>query len=285
MIYGEGASERTKSMRTKKASKSTIAALAGASLLAAPVAVACGAGPTYEEWAATDGAAGRINLDEVQEAFKSSDSATQFEERVNQIYEGDGVILIRIDQDGERMTLEGWEDLNSSKQIEDADDDLLFSIVRDSQNEHEMRGFGANGYYHSGFGAGNFLFTYMLLSAFNPMGGGYYYYTPTSRYDTISRNRAQYRGTSSYRTQVSRNTGYFDRQKTFAGSRYDQASKNVSQSRQTYLNSQKSTGGFRSSSSGVRSGWGSSLGRSGSGFTGGGGGGTRLIGVRRARFG
>ena len=277
-------------MRTKKASKTTIAALAGASLLAAPVAVACGAGPTYEEWAATDGAAGRINLDEVQEAFKSSDSATQFEERVNQIYEGDGVILIRIDQDGERMTLEGWEDLNSSKQIEDADDDLLFSIVRDSQNEHVMRGYGANGYYHSGFGAGNFLFTYMLLSAFSPMGGGYYYYTPTSRYDTISRNRAQYRGTTSYRTQVSRNTGYFDRQKTFAGSRYDQASKNVSQSRQTYLNSQKSTGGFRSSSSGVRSGWGSSLGRSGSGFTGGGGGGgTRLIGVRRAgvraRFG
>ena len=269
-------------MRTKKASKSTIAALAGASLLAAPVAVACGAGPTYEEWAATDGAAGRINLDEVQEAFKSSDSATQFEERVNQIYEGDGVILIRIDQDGERMTLEGWEDLNSSKRIEDADDDLLFSIVRDSQNEHEMRGYGANGYYHSGFGAGNFLFTYMLLSAFNPMGGGYYYYTPTSRYDTISRNRAQYRGTTSYRTQVSRNTGYFDRQKTFAGSRYDQASRNVSQSRQTYLNSQKSTGGFRSSSSGVRSGWGSSLGRSGSGFTGGGGG-TRLVGVRRAR--
>ena len=259
-------------MRTKKASKTTIAALAGASLLAAPVAVACGAGPTYEEWAATDGAAGRINLDEVQEAFKSSDSATQFEERVNQIYEGDGVILIRIDQDGERMTLEGWEDLNSSKRIEDADDDLLFSIVRDSQNEHEMRGYGANGYYHSGFGAGNFLFTYMLLSAFNPMGGGYYYYTPTSRYDTISRNRAQYRGTTSYRTQVSRNTGYFDRQKTFAGSRYDQASKNVSQSRQTYLNSQKSTGGFRSSSSGVRSSWGSSLGRSGSGFTGGGGG-------------
>lgn len=271
-------------MRTKKASRTTIAALAGASLLAAPVAVACGAGPTYEEWAATDGAAGRINLDEVQEAFKSSDSATQFEERVNQIYEGDGVILIRIDQDGERMTLEGWEDLNSSKRIEDADDDLLFSIVRDSQNEHEMRGYGANGYYHSGFGAGNFLFTYMLLSAFNPMGGGYYYYTPTSRYDTISRNRAQYRGTSSYRTQVSRNTGYFDRQKTFAGSKYDQASKSVSNSRQTYLNSQKTSGSFRSSSTGVRSNWGSSVRSSsrsfGSGFTGGGG--ATTIGFGRA---
>ena len=276
-------------MRAKKASKTTIAALAGASLLAAPVAAACGAGPTYEQWASTDGAAGRINLDEVQQAFEQSQSATDFEERVNRIYEGDGIILIRVDQDGERLTLEGWEDLNSSRAIEDASDDLLFSIVRDSQNQHEMRGYGANGYYRSGFGAGDFLFTYMLLSAFNPLGGRYGYYTPTARYDSLSRDRAQYRNTSSYRTQVSRNTGYFDRQKSFAGSQYDQASKNVSQSRQTYLNSRKASGTFRSSSTGVRSNWGSSsrgssLGRPGSGFIGGGGA-ARLIGFRRASAG
>ena len=262
-----------------------MSALAGAALLAAPVAVACDPGPTYEQWAATDGAAGRINLDEVQEAFKSSDSATDFEERVNQIYEGDGIILIRVDQDGERMTLEGWEDLNSSREIEDGADDLLFSIVRDNEDRHEMRGYGANGYYHSGFGAGDFLFTYMLLSAFNPIGGGYYYRTPTTRYDSLSRNRAQYRNTGSYRTQVSRNSGYFDRQKTFAGSRYDQASKNVSGSRQTYLNSQKTSGSFRTSSTGVRSNWGSSVRSSsrgfGSGFTGGGGAGAP-IGFGRA---
>ena len=259
-----------------------MAALAGAALLAAPVAAACGAGPTYEQWASTDGAAGRINLDEVQQAFEQSQSATDFEERVNQIYEGDGIILVRVDQDGERLTLEGWEDLNASRAIEDASDDLLFSIVRDSQNEHEMRGYGANSYYHSNFGAGNFLFTYMLLSAFNPLGGGRYaYYTPTTRYDSLSRDRAQYRNTGSYRSQVSRNSGYFDRQKTFAGSRYDQASQNVSRSRQTYLNSQKSTGSFRNSSTGVRSNWGSSIRNSsrsfGSGFTGGGG--ARAIGL------
>lgn len=273
-------------MRAKKASKTTVAALAGASLLAAPVAAACSAGPTYEQWASTDGAAGRINLDEVQQAFQQSQSATDFEERVNEIYEGDGIILIRVDQDGETMTLEGWEDLNGSQRIEDDSDDRLFSIVRNERNEHEMRGYGANGYYRSGFGAGNFLFTYMLLSAFNPLGGRYYYSTPTARYDTLSRSRAQYRNTGSYRTQVSRNTSYFDRQKSFAGSQYDQASKNVSRSRQTYLNSRRTTGSFRNSSTGVRSGWGSStrgssLGRPGSGFIGGGGAG-RLIGFRRA---
>ena len=93
--------------------------LAGVSLLAAPVAAACDSGPTYEDWAATDGAAGRINLDEVQQAFKDSNSATEFEKRVNEIYEGDGIVLIRVEQDGNRTNLEGWEDLNKSKEIED----------------------------------------------------------------------------------------------------------------------------------------------------------------------
>ena len=255
--------------------------LAGVSLLAAPVAVACDSGPSYEDWAATDGAAGRINLDEVQEAFKKSDSATEFEKRVNEIYEGDGIVLIRVEQDGSRTTLEGWEDLDRSKEIEDANDDLLFSIVKNN-DQHEMRGYGANSYYHHGFGAGDFLFTYMILSSFGPR---YAYYTPITRYDTISRDRSNYRNSSSYRNQVSKNTSYFNKQKSFAGSSYDQASKNVSSSRQSYLNSQRSTGNFKSSATGVRSSWGSSsrssLGRSSSGFTGGGGS-LRLTGFQRS---
>ena len=269
-------------MKKTRRTKSTMAMLAGVSLLAAPVAAACDSGPSYEDWAATDGAAGRINLDEVQEAFKKSDSATDFEKRVNEIYEGDGIVIIRVEQDGSRTTLEGWEDLDKSKEIEDANDDRLFSIVKDN-DQHEMRGYGSNGYYHNSFGAGNFLFTYMILSSFGPR---YSYYTPVTRYDSISRNRSNYRNGTSYRNQVSKNTSYFNKQKSFAGSNYDQASKNVSSSRQSYLNSQRSTGNFKSSATGVRSSWGSSsrgssFGRSSSGFTGGGGT-LRLIGFQRA---
>ena len=269
-------------MKKTRRTKSTMAMLAGVSLLAAPVAAACDSGPSYEDWAATDGAAGRINLDEVQEAFKKSDSATDFEKRVNEIYEGDGIVIIRVEQDGSRTTLEGWEDLDKSKEIEDANDDRLFSIVKDN-DQHEMRGYGSNGYYHNSFGAGNFLFTYMILSSFGPR---YAYYTPVTRYDSISRNRSNYRNGNSYRNQVSKNTSYFNKQKSFAGSNYDQASKNVSSSRQSYLNSQRSTGSFKSSATGVRSSWGSSsrgssFGRSSSGFTGGGGT-LRLIGFQRA---
>ena len=261
-------------MRKSKRTRSTMAMLAGISLVAAPVAAACNSGPSYEDWAATDGAAGRINLDEIQEAFKKSDSATDFEKRVNEIYEGDGVILIRVEQDGSSTTLEGWEDLDKSKEIEDASDDRLFSIVKNN-DQHEMRGYGANSYYHNGFGAGNFLFTYMILSSFGPR---YSYYTPVSRYDTINRNRANYRNSSTYRNQVSKNTSYFNKQKSFAGSSYNQSSKNIGSSRQSYLSSQRSTGSFKSSATGVRSSWGSS--RSSSGFTGGGGG-LRFIGAQR----
>ena len=273
---------RVPKLKKTRRTKSTMAMLAGVSLLAAPVAAACDSGPSYEDWAATDGAAGRINLDEVQEAFKKSDSATDFEKRVNEIYEGDGIVIVRVEQDGSRTTLEGWEDLDKSKEIEDANDDRLFSIVKDN-DQHEMRGYGSNGYYHNSFGAGNFLFTYMILSSFGPR---YSYYTPVTRYDSISRNRSNYRNGTSYRNQVSKNTSYFNKQKSFAGSNYDQASKNVSSSRQSYLNSQRSTGNFKSSTTGVRSSWGSSsrgssFGRSSSGFTGGGGT-LRLIGFQRA---
>ncbi len=273
-------------LQKKRTRKTTFALLAGASLIAGPAIAACGSsGPTYDEWAATDGAAGRINLDEVQQAFKDAESPTDFEKRVNEIYEGDGIVLIRVQQDGDRMVLGGWEDLNNSKEIEDTSDDLLFTIVRNHENQHEMRGYGANSYYHHGFGAGDFLFTYMLLSAFSPGFGGYYYATPIYRYDTISRDRTNYRNSSSYRSQVSKNSSYFNKQKSFAGSSYDQASRNVSSSRQTYLNNQKTSGSFKSSSTGVRSSWGStsrgnSFGRTSTGFTGGGGS-TRLTGFTR----
>ena len=128
-----------------------LAALAGAMVVSGPVMAACQSEPSFEDWAATDGAAGRINLDDVQEAFKKSKSASDFERRVNEIYEGDGVVLIRVSQDGDDRSLEGFEDLDNSGTIDDAKDDRLFSIDKSGGN-NEMRGYGANGYYNRGFG-------------------------------------------------------------------------------------------------------------------------------------
>ena len=258
---------------------------AGGLVAAAPALVACDSGPSYDEWASTDGAAGRINLDDVQEAFKKSESPTSFERRVNEIYEGDGLVLVRAKNDGQSLVLEGWEDLNTNHEIDDASDDQLFAITQMEDKSHEMRGYGANSYYHSPFGGGSFLFGYMLGST---LGGprGYYYSTPpTYARGGLTRQRNSYRGSSRYNTQVSKNSRYFTSKKTgFESSRYNAASSRQSTARSRYQSTQRSTGSFKSSGTGVRSSWGSSGGsrgsRGGGGFRGGGGG-QVLIGATR----
>ena len=241
----------------------------GGIVAAAPLVAACG-GPTYEDWAATDGAAGRINLDDVQEAFKNSDSATQFERRVNEIYEGDGLVLIRAKQDGEQLTLEGWEDLNNDNTIDESNDDQLFSIVRGTNGDHQMRGYHANGYYNSHFGAGDFLFTYLLISAITPRFGGYYYSTPPTRGTEMRNQRSTYRNSSSYGGQVRRNANYNTNQSSFAGSRYQSSRGNVSSNRNSYQSTQRTSGSFRTSNSISRTSSVRSSSRSFGGFGGGG---------------
>ncbi len=239
----------------------------GGIVAAAPLIAACG-GPSYDDWAATDGAAGRINLDDVQEAFKDSDDATEFERRVNEIYEGDGLILIRARQDGETLTLEGWEDLNNDNTIDESNDDQLFSIVKGTNDEYDMRGYHGNGYYNSHFGAGNFLFTYLLISSLS--GPRYYYNTPSSRGAGMRSQRTTYRNSSSYSGQVQRNASYSSRQASFTGSRYQQSRGNVSSNRNSYQSTQRSSGSFRTSSAISRTSSVKSSSRSSGGFGGGG---------------
>ena len=247
------------------------AAFAGSMVVVSPALAACAAEPSYEDWAATDGVAGRINLDDVQDAFKRSESVTDFEDRVNRIYEADGIIFIRLDQDGSRMQLEAFEDLDKNGEISESSDDKLFSIVKD-HDQHEMRGYGANGYYGSHFGTGNFLFTYLMFSSI--AGRPYYYHTTPARYSNISQNRASYRKSASYGNQLKRNHYYNNQQKNFKGSQYSNAGRNISQGRQTYQSVQKSSGQFKSLNKSAT--------RFGSrGSTRGGGGSNRIIGFGR----
>ncbi len=133
--------------------------------------------------------------------------------------------------------------------IEDADDDLLFSIVKEKE-QNQMRGHGANGYYNRGFGGGDFLFTYLLISSFSR--GPYLYQTPRGNVGGLRNQRTTYRGSSAYKSQVSKNTGYFNTQKRFRGSSYDRASRNIGSNRRTYQSTQRSSGAFRTSGTSVR---------------------------------
>ena len=246
--------------------KSVLSISAGGLLAASPLLVAC-VGPTsnepsgYRNWAEADGAVGRINMDDVQLAFQTSRSVTDFENRVNEIYEGDGLVLVRVSQEESIFTLEGWEDLDKNDEIEDNVDDHLFSIARHEDKQHEIVGHHANSYYHSGFGGGDFLFGYIIGSSL--VGSRYYYQTPPTQATSMRYERGLYRGTNRHSTQLDSNRQYIHRQQTFSGSKYQQASRNLGMNRGTYQSVQKTTGAFRSSGA-VTGGWSTSITRGGS---------------------
>ena len=255
----------------------------GASMVVAgPVLAGCSRGASADDWAATEGAIGRINMEEVEEAFKKSKTVEQFEKRLNEIYEGDGIVLIRAkDEEGKRV-IEGYEDLNNDDDINPEQDDLLFTITNENGN-NLLRGEGSNRHYRSsGFGGGNFLFTYLIFSSLSR--GGYGYYTPRSRVPQMESQRGSYRNSTAYAgsgrgSQVQKNSAYYNRQKASNPSGYASSGRQLSPARNSYIGTQKASGAFKSSNTGVRSGFGRFGGRGGSAS--GGGGAQRIIGHGR----
>ena len=250
-------------------------ALGSSMMVAGPVIAGCSSGVSADQWAATEGAIGRINMEEVEEAFKKSQTVEEFEKRLNEIYEGDGIVLVRAkDEDGKRV-IEGYEDLNSDGEIdiEVGQDDLLFTITNEGGN-NDLRGNGANQHYRSSFGGGNFLFTYLIFSSLGR--GGYGYYTPRGRVGGMRTQRSTYRSSTAYSGssgQVSKNSAYYGKQRASTG---------LSPARQSYIGSQKTNGAFRTSNTGVRSGFGS-YSRSSGRFGASGGGGAQAI-LKRNRW-
>jgi hypothetical protein len=258
----------------------------GALLLTAggAMAVACGGGGEKsaddpgQVWVETDGATGLINMDDAQQAYRDAYESDgfkveKFEQRLNEIYEGDNVVIVQAVRDQDKMLISAWEDLNQDKQAVEGTDDKLFTITQDLKDGggFETQGHGANGYYHSSNPFGGFL-TGLLIG--NLLSGGFGYSTPAARYDNLNNSRAAYRSSSAYSAQQARNSSYG----SGVGSRFANAgSQSVSPARSSYQTRQINSGGFRSSGSGSRSiSSGAKGGSSGSGGVSGGGGRLRL---------
>ena len=255
----------------------------GALLLTAggALAVACGGGKSADDpgkvWVESDGAAGRINLDDVQQAYRDAYTADgfqvqKFEQRVNEIYEGDHLVLVRVEREGDRAVISGWEDLNGDKQLAEDMDDKLFTITQDLRDggNYTTQGYGANGYYHSVNPFGGFVTGLLIGNLLS--GGRTTYVTPPARYDDLNSSRDSFRSGGGYSTQQSRNASYG----SGIGSRFGNAAEtqSVSPARSSYQSRQINSGAFRSSGSSSRSiGSGAKGGTSagGGGISGGGG--------------
>src|SRR5215207_4550775 len=90
--------------------------------------VACGGGGDKsaddpgQVWVQSDGANGLINMDDVQQAYRDAYSAEgfsveTFEKRVNEIFEGDNLVLVEVQRDGDNAMVSGWEDLNGDRAL------------------------------------------------------------------------------------------------------------------------------------------------------------------------
>ncbi|MBX9687104.1 MAG: hypothetical protein K2X27_10405 [Candidatus Obscuribacterales bacterium] len=177
----------------------------------------------------------RINLDEVQQAFfdaKGSDFNSwmaAFEKRVNEIYDGKGVVSIDATRNNNLLTVTGYIDKDQKDGFQ-SDDEKLFVIEQtgDAVNKempYRVSGYDNRPYYegHHSF-AGNAFLEGMLIS--HMLGGfGGRYYTPSTQVVVLRDHRDGFRQTAAYSTQQKSNSGFFSRFKSKPGDGSLQSSK------------------------------------------------------------
>lgn len=177
----------------------------------------------------------RINLDEVQKAFWESKGKdfnswmSQFEKRVNEIYEGKEVISIDATRKDNRLVVTGYIDKDNKEGFAPGDE-KLFSLEQTGEavnNELPYRVSGAdNRVYYEGHHSllDNPFLQAMLIS--HMMGGwGGYYSTPRTQTIILRDHRDNYRLTPSYNQQQSSNQGFFSRFKTKPGGALESSKK------------------------------------------------------------
>lgn len=235
--------------------ESSINKVLAAGLTAATVLTSCGSGDTdaqrLEKWANSPGTKGFINLDAVKKAFSENQNVHDFQNRVNEIYEGDQLILLSHVPSDKGFRIEAYEDLNYNNLIDSNGDDRVF-ILQVSEQKVTLQGSGVNQYYKKSWfynvekykeeeqrtttrrHSHSTYFTHWYY------GGRNYrrYTTPRSEAEEIRRNRDSYRKSNEFKTQVSDNVKFENRMKKAHGTTFVASVNNVSSVRTKHVTDQ-----------------------------------------------
>lgn len=166
-----------------------------AAVLAAAVAVAgltgCEAGSARanERWVVTEDSRVEIDWDAVNTAYREAEGPEDFEKRVNEIYAGDEVISVSVqDLDEKTQVVTGFFDKDENGQV--GEGEKVFTIKRDlagDKAQYQISGHGAYAGYHSpmwdiaaGMMLGSFLSS-MFMPSYRPMYMVPYSTSPTRR--------------------------------------------------------------------------------------------------------
>ena len=197
-----------------------------------------------KDWKNAPGTRGVINLDAVKKAFMKDADVLKFEKRVNEIFEGDNLIVLDSEAVDGGFKLAGKEDLDENKQSSPGDETLFILTVVDGTAT--LQGSGINSYYKQSWPYApkqpkreeryyrSHYHTPFFYYWYFGRGWGRYY-TPPQRYNDIRSHRTAYRKTGSYGSQVARNAGYEKQASQKYGSNFRKGTEKNSAMRESYI--------------------------------------------------
>jgi hypothetical protein len=164
-----------------------------------------------ERWATTENTNVKIDWDKINEAYKQANGPEDLEKRVNEIYEGDEIISISVqDLDNKVQVVTGFFDKNVDGAVEESE--KIFTIKREitGEGQAQMQTTGHGHYYgysspFLGIATGMLLGS-MMSSMFMPSYMPMYttaYATSPSRHAQVSQSRSQHRAANPSRYQRS----------------------------------------------------------------------------------
>lgn len=191
-----------------------LAAVLSLSLGVAPT-MGCGSDNDNERWATTENTNVKIDWDKVNEAYKQADGPEDLERRVNEIYEGDEIISISVqDSDDKTQVVTGFFDKNKDGKVDEAE--KIFTIKRTVTAEGGQYQTSGHGHYYGyvspfyGLATG-MMMGMMVSSMFSPMYAPMAYTTSAARASAIASQRSSYRAANparfSKRSQSGRSYG------------------------------------------------------------------------------
>jgi hypothetical protein len=166
--------------------------------------VACSSEPESNRWVTTENTNVKIDWDKVNQAYKDATGPEDLEKRINEIYEGEEIISVSVqDSDEKNQTVTGFFDKNKSGSVDEGE--KIFTINRrvtgEGTGEIQTTGHGPYYGYHSPLMsiATGMLLGSMLSSAFAPRYVPMYtqpYTTTAARAGAIGSERASYRASN-----------------------------------------------------------------------------------------
>lgn len=168
-----------------------------------------------DRWVATHNTTVAMDWDKLNEAYKLADGPADLERRVNEIYAGEELISIAVqDLDDKTQVVTGFFDKNTDGQV--AESEKIFTIQRDLKpdggGQYQTQGYGTYAGYHSpvmGIMTG-MLMGSMMSSMFMPRYVPMYttpYTTSSARHNELRNQRSSYRSQHPERYTKASQTG------------------------------------------------------------------------------